>query len=228
MKDLLAQCARCPYKPADRLCRNENGKAPDFCPTRNLPEVRARSLEEYAGKPEVHEFARQASIQEGEGYLNRDLGYDRVRAGKTRIEEIIEFAGRMNYRRLGLAFCIGLRSEAKAVEQLFVGRGFEVVSAVCKVGRTDKEQIGIEKHQQIDPEVCEAMCNPILQAMVLNEQKTELNVLLGLCVGHDSMFFTYTTAPCTVLAVKDRMLGHIPLAAIYNVDSYYRCLKQES
>ena len=51
------------------------------------------------------------------------------------------------------------------------------------------------------------------------------NVLLGLCVGHDSLFFKYTEAPCTVLAVKDRLLGHNPLAAVYNVDSYYRCLK---
>ena len=51
------------------------------------------------------------------------------------------------------------------------------------------------------------------------------NVLLGLCVGHDSLFFKYTEAPCTVLAVKDRLLGHNPMAAVYNVDSYYRCLK---
>lgn len=225
MQDLFPQCARCPYKPADRLCRNENGKAPDFCPTLNFPELRARSLAEYAEKPEVKEFARQASIQEGEGYLNRDKGYDRVRAAKTRIEEVMEFAARMNYKRLGLAFCIGLRKEAKVVEQLFVSRGFSVVSTVCKTGRSDKKLIGIEKQQQIDPQVCEAMCNPILQAMVLNEHQTEFNVLLGLCVGHDSMFFSYAKAPCTVLAVKDRMLGHNPLAAIYNVDSYYRALK---
>ena len=69
------------------------------------------------------------------------------------------------------------------------------------------------------------MCNPILQAMVLNDGKTDLNVLLGLCVGHDSLFFKYAEAPCTVLAVKDRLLGHNPLAAIYTSDSYYRSLK---
>jgi uncharacterized metal-binding protein len=68
------------------------------------------------------------------------------------------------------------------------------------------------------------MCNPVLQAMVLNKGKTEFNVLLGLCVGHDSLFFKYAEAPCTVLAVKDRLLGHNPLAAIYNLDHYYRCL----
>lgn len=57
-------------------------------------------------------------------------------------------------------------------------------------------------------------------------EKTEFNVLMGLCVGHDSLLFQYATAPCTVLAVKDRMLGHNPLAAVYNVDSYYRYLKK--
>jgi uncharacterized metal-binding protein len=227
MADTFAQCARCPYKPADRLCRDENGKAPDFCPTKNLGELCARSLEEYGTRPQVREFARQASIQEGEGYSNRELGYGRVRAAKTRIEEIVEFAKRMHYERLGLAFCIGLRNEAKVVENLFVSRGFQVVSAVCKLGRSDKKLIDIEKEQQIDPQACEAMCNPILQAMVLNEQGSEFNILLGLCVGHDSLFLSYAKAPCTVLAVKDRLLGHNPLAAIYNIDSYYRALKED-
>ena len=50
-------------------------------------------------------------------------------------------------------------------------------------------------------------------------------MLLGLCVGHDSLFLKAANAPCTVLAVKDRVTGHNPLAAIYNIDSYYRALK---
>ncbi len=69
------------------------------------------------------------------------------------------------------------------------------------------------------------MCNPILQAMILNREGADFNVLPGLCVGHDSLFFKYADAPCTVLAVKDRGLGHNPLVAVYNLESYYRCLK---
>ena len=69
------------------------------------------------------------------------------------------------------------------------------------------------------------MCNPIGQAMIMNEAKTQFNVVLGLCVGHDSLFFKYSEALCTVLAVKDRLLGHNPLAAIYTSDSYYKFLK---
>lgn len=71
----------------------------------------------------------------------------------------------------------------------------------------------------------ETMCNPVLQAMILNRMKTDFNVLFGLCVGHDSLFFRSAEAPCAVLAVKNRLLGHNSLAAVYNIDSYYRCLK---
>jgi len=65
------------------------------------------------------------------------------------------------------------------------------------------------------------MCNPVLQAMVVNEAKTDFNILLGLCVGHDSMYFKYADAPTTVLAVKDRVAGHNPLACINTSGNYY-------
>ena len=68
------------------------------------------------------------------------------------------------------------------------------------------------------------MCNPIAQAFVLNDEQTEFNIVMGLCVGHDSLFLKYSNAPCTVLAAKDRLPGHNPLAAIYTIDSYYRSL----
>jgi uncharacterized metal-binding protein len=68
------------------------------------------------------------------------------------------------------------------------------------------------------------MCNPIFQAYVVNDAGTDFNVLLGLCVGHDSLFFKYTEAPTTVLAVKDRVTGHNPLAAVYLSESYYSWL----
>jgi len=220
-----AACARCPVKISDRLCREASGKSPDFCPTANLEALAEQSREEYRNDPKIHEFAKQASIQEGTGYGNRDLGYEHVRPIKTRIEEVIEFAGRMHYTRLGLAFCVGLRKEARIVENLIGSKGFDMVSVVCKVGGTPKDLISLARDEHIDSSRDEAMCNPILQAMVLNREKTDFNILLGLCVGHDSMFFKYSEAPCTVLAVKDRVLGHNPLAAIFTLDSYYRSVK---
>lgn len=217
-------CARCPFKISDRVCRTEGGKYPDNCPTIHKKELAKEALAEYA-KPENAEFARQASIQESEGYANRELGYSRLRPIKPRIEEILEFIFKMGYQKVGMAFCIGLRKEAAAVEKLFSSRGLEMVTSVCKIAGVPKEIIGIKDHEKIAIGQPEAMCNPILQAEVLNDEKTEFNVLLGLCVGHDSLFLKYATAPCTVLAVKDRVTGHNPLAAVYTLDSYYRSLK---
>jgi len=74
--------------------------------------------------------------------------------------------------------------------------------------------------QKVRPGQFEAMCNPIAQAEILNEAKTDLNILLGLCVGHDTLFMRYARAPVTVLAVKDRVLAHNPLGAIYAQDYY--------
>ena len=93
------------------------------------------------------------------------------------------------------------------------------------MGRVPKEKIGVRDDQKIRIGGFEAMCNPIAQAFLLNEAKTEFNILMGLCVGHDSLFLKYSDALCTVLAVKDRLLGHNPLAAIYTIDGYYRSLK---
>ncbi len=68
------------------------------------------------------------------------------------------------------------------------------------------------------------MCNPIYQAKIVNDQKVDFNILMGLCVGHDSLVLKYIDAPVTILAVKDRLMGHNPLAAVYNLDSYYSYL----
>jgi len=221
-----SQCARCPLERQDRICQEENGKAPPYCPTVCKANVIEKALEELK-KIEVLEFARQASIQEGEGYADRDRGFAKAKPLKPRILEIVEFAGRMNYRKLGFVFCVGLRKEAAAVEGFLTSRGFDVVSGICKIGRVPKEAIGIREDQKIRIGGFESMCNPIAQALLLNDEKTEFNIMMGLCVGHDSLFMKYAEAPCTVLAVKDRLLGHNPLAAVYTMDSYYRSLKAE-
>ncbi len=71
------------------------------------------------------------------------------------------------------------------------------------------------------------LCNPLAQAEIFNKLKTELNILVGLCVGHDTLFFRYSEAPVTVLVAKDRRLGHNPVAALYLSNSYYSRLKEE-
>jgi uncharacterized metal-binding protein len=184
----------------------------------------ARSNQEYED-PGVHHFAHEASIQEASCYANRHQRPYVMQPTKTRIVEICEFANRMGYKRLGLVFCVGLKSEAAIVDDILKTHGFEVVSICCKAGRTSKDLIDIEEGDKIFQDTDEAMCNPVFQAMVLNEEKTQFNILLGLCVGHDSLFFKHAEAYTTVLAVKDRVTGHNPLAAIYLHNSYYKKVK---
>jgi uncharacterized metal-binding protein len=131
----------------------------------------------------------------------------------------------MEYKRIGLAFCIGLTMEAKIVEEILTGYGFEVVSMCCKAGNSSKDILGISDDEKIYKGTDEAMCNPIFQAKALTHEQVDFNILLGLCVGHDSLFLQFTDIPTTVLAVKDRVTGHNPLAAIYQSESYYKKIR---
>ena len=218
------KCAHCQLKPEERACRGEGKRAPVFCPMTLEGTAIERSREEYreAGN---REFACRAALQEASGYEVDKA--DPENAGRLNSPlEIAEFAHRMGYRRLGLAFCTGLHREAAAVTRVLEGHGFDVVSVVCKVGRISKEEIGVQEKEKISPGKFESMCNPIGQAKVLNAAATDFNVVLGLCVGHDSLFFKYSQAPTTVLAAKDRVTGHNPLAVVYTLDHYYsRLLK---
>jgi len=131
---------------------------------------------------------------------------------QTRLGEVILLAKELGCQRIGLAFCIGLSEEAKLIEEI-LSKHFEVVSVCCKACGIDKEDFGLAR---ISPEKHEVMCNPAGQAQLLNEAKTELNVLCGLCVGHDALFSKASEAPVTTLIAKDRVLGHNPAAAIYS------------
>ncbi len=220
-----AACAACDIDIPEKICMTDEGTASKGCPTVSRRQVLAESNREYE-KPDIREFARQASIQEAECYANRHERPYVMQPTKTRIVEICEFARRMGYRRLGLAFCIGLMKEAAIVADILESKGFEVVSVVCKAGRSSKDLLGLDEKDKIYQDTDEAMCNPIYQARLMNHEKTEFNVLLGLCVGHDSLFFKYAEAPTTVLAAKDRVTGHNPLAAVYLSESYYQKVKR--
>jgi hypothetical protein len=69
MENDTPNCARCPFKIADRFCKKEDGKNPSFCPTKNMPDLIERCLKEY-DFPDVYEFAKQAAIQEADGYTS--------------------------------------------------------------------------------------------------------------------------------------------------------------
>jgi uncharacterized metal-binding protein len=99
--------------------------------------------------------------------------------------------------------------------------GFEVASVACKNGGVPKEALGLSDGEKIRPGGHESMCNPISQAELLNRAGCELNVVLGLCVGHDSLFFRHSQGLATTLVAKDRVLAHNPAGALQLADTYY-------
>lgn len=213
------QCAKCTIV----VCASKASlKGPENCPTKTRQDIIQKALNEY-DDPEIREFARQASIQEAECYMNLPEG---LTMRYPRVEEVIQFAKKMGYKKLGIASCLGLKDEAGILSEILENRGFEVVSVCCKAGAIPKERIGITAEQKIKgPDAFEAMCNPISQAEILNDAGTDFNIVVGLCVGHDSLFFKYAKAPVTVLVAKDRVFGHNPVMGLYLAHSpYYRKL----
>lgn len=189
-------------------CKYKDRTYPDFCLTTNLKEEDMQwALERYE-EERNHEIMVASAEVEYEGY------------GKwTRVQEIMEFARKIKAHKIGIANCIGLIHEARIFARILRANGFEVYSVICKVAGKTKSSIGI-------PKACEsigaAMCNPILQARLLNEAQTDLNVVIGLCVGHDSLFYKYSEAYTTTLITKDRVTGNNPAAPLYTAHSYYR------
>jgi uncharacterized metal-binding protein len=167
-------------------------------------ELSERSLGAYED-PETLALTRTATALESRYY-----------GRLTRVEELIRFAKAMGYRRLGIAFCIGLAEEARVLAEM-LKLHFEVTAACCKTAGVEKEALGLEK---IVPERTEAMCNPVAQALVLNEAGTDLNLIVGLCLGHDIIFSRHSEAPVTTLVVKDRVLAHNPVGALHS--GYWR------
>lgn len=193
-------------------CYRRESRFPEFCPGEELPaEAIADALRQSCEEgPDAH-AARVAAEVEGRFYSKL-----------TRVEETVEFARRIGAKRIGLATCVGLIEETRIFARILKVNGFEYRAALCKIGSIDKTEAGIPDELKLKPGHFEAMCNPVLQASMLDEWGSELNVVIGLCVGHDALFCRHSKALVTTLVVKDRVLGHNPAAALYTSGSYYR------
>jgi uncharacterized metal-binding protein len=130
---------------------------------------------------------------------------------QTRLGETIKLAAELGCGKVGLAFCIGLAAEAKIIDDILSSH-FDVISVCCKVCGLKKQEFSLERVSSND----EVMCNPAGQAQLLNEAGTGLNILCGLCVGHDAVFAKISEAPVTTLIAKDRVLAHNPAGAVYS------------
>jgi uncharacterized metal-binding protein len=198
-------------------CKSEPGlhHPPNFCAMSDeltmLNEIEIR----YNNQEELRKISVAAAQTESSGYMYR-----------TRVEDIMDFAHRIGAERIGVAHCVGLMHEARLASEIFLANQFEVYSVCCKVGSIPKENIGLKDEEKVCPGEFEPLCNPIAQAALLAKAGTQLNVVIGLCVGHDSLFFMHSGAPTTVLVAKDRVLGHNPVAALYTSSTYYKRLRK--
>lgn len=199
-------CAHC----AVTKCRTESKEnLPKNCPI-NEKETMDACVQRYRDDG-VEKFFQAAAAVEAEGY-----------GVWPRLREVGEFCRKMEYRKVGIAFCVGLKKEAAVVSDVLRKFGLDVESIACKAGGVDKGEMGIPPESYVRPGGFEAMCNPIAQAEFFNRAKTDFNVVVGLCVGHDSLFFKYSEAPVTTLIAKDRALAHNPAGAIYCIDGYMK------
>lgn len=168
----------------------EEAEYPKECPSCR-EEIRG-FVEEYGMDEETLKIAKASAVS--------SMDYT-----ECRVQQTIRFARNCGYHKIGIAFCITLAEQARKFGLLLRKEGFEVESVICKVGHHDRSCIGIEDARR------KPMCNPIAQAEYLNQAGCELNVLIGLCVGHDSLFIKYSQAPVTVLAAKDHVYDNAPM-----------------
>ena len=184
IKDKNMNCALC----NDKVCYQ--GK--------DCTKIKNRVMEEYK-KESNKKIMKVASYIEANYYMKY-----------TRLEELIKFCQEIGFNHLGIAFCIGLEQEARTLYEI-LERYFKVDSVCCKICGIDKSALNFPKIKQYR---YEATCNPIGQAILLNNKKTNLNIIFGLCIGHDILFSKYSDAPVTNLVVKDRVLAHNPMGVL--------------
>ena len=203
------QCSYC----AKKLCfMGDLSQAPDFCPSKLHPGLMAEAKERLK-EPDKRRMAQDVA-RTWKDYCKL-----------TRVEETVLYARLRDFKKLGLAFCVGLSQEAELFTNLLINEGFEVVSVCCMCGALSSDDVGLPEEDKIVPGFRQPMCNPIGQASVLDDDGCELNILLGLCVGDDTLFIKHSQAPVTILAVKDRVLAHNPLGALYTSKHIYTRLK---
>ncbi len=144
-----------------------------------------------------------------------DVALEEERA-LCRLAELVYFALEMGYARLGVAFCEDLREPASILTGV-LRRFFEVIPVSCKLRAQDPmaeaEATGAAPKRMSLPE---GGCNPETMAAFFNQRKTDLNVLVGLCVGADAVFQRSSQAPVTTLFAKDKSLANNPIGALYS------------
>jgi len=222
MSDESVKCSKC---GVFACIENKQLNAPKFCPMNTQEEVLGAALKQYIDPDNQNMMAAAARTQ-----------VKGIASSWTRIEDVINFAREMGYEKIGIATCIALISESRILTKILETKGFEVKSICCKSGSNFEKDVGLQdvvdlkqdvksiNNLNVNQQTSIPLCNPIGQAFLLNGEKTDLNILLGLCTGHDALFIKHSEAPVTPLIVKDRRTLHNPAAAIYGYNHFFKRL----
>ncbi|MFO7769720.1 MAG: DUF1847 domain-containing protein [bacterium] len=181
MQTVPPDCARC----ETYVCRKGRADlAPSCCPMQGpFP-----AFEELYGDASVRRLVSEAARVEAEGYCRW-----------SRVHEIGVLAGRLGWRRLGIACGPDTRREAALAERMFLDSGLEVVM--------------LPAHGPMEASD---------QADHLADAGTQLTVIAGLSVAAEAVFLRKIRTPVTSLVARDTVLQHNPAAALYTRRSYYR------
>ena len=179
------------------------------CPMIIKKEIQNKAAELFGKDDFISKSTAVASIVEAKGYIQW-----------PRLKDTIDYAKGMGYKKLGLAFCVGLLNEAQKIAEILERYGFEVKSVCCKTGSIKKVDVGVPEEftmfSKTGYTIGRITCNPVAQALLLNDAKTELNIIIGLCVGHDITFTQLSKAPVTTLIAKERSSPHNPSAVLFS------------
>ncbi|MFX0029290.1 MAG: DUF1847 domain-containing protein [Candidatus Hermodarchaeota archaeon] len=205
-KEIAPTCHNC---NSIQFCTsgNPNVEKQD-CPMVLTPEIVEDVMNLYKTNEFVKKSTSVASVVEARGYIHW-----------PRLKDTIEYAKGMGFKKLGLAFCVGLRKEAKKTADILTKYGFEVCSVCCKTESIKKTDVDVPKEYTMVSKTGYPIgimtCNPAAQALLLNKAGTEMNIIIGLCVGHDITFTHLSNAPVTTFIAKDRANPHNPAAVLY-------------
>ncbi len=134
------------------------------------------------------------------------IAEDSLDSRLDRVQEIIEYAKEAGISKIGIANCTVFNKEAQQLSEILLNEGFIVDSVNCKYDRVPFTDL-VPGYKGIS-------CNPAGQAKYLEQKGTELNIMMGLCLGHDMIFNAKSKAPVTPLVVKDRVLNHNTLEVL--------------
>jgi uncharacterized metal-binding protein len=192
------ECHQCKTNPC--IGRYADGM-PDYCHARKFPDVVESSKKQFL-EPEI------ARLHLATAKVLKKGGYD-----WPRIRQCIEFARELGAKKVGLAVCAGLIREGREFARFLERAGFQVVSVICMVGAVEGEQTGLPEEWVSRMGIS---CNPAAQAEIMNNEKTDLNFVYGLCVGHDTIFIKLSSAPVTYVVAKDTVTGNNPGAIVFS------------